>query len=76
MTADVTAALKVAEKLMTIGRAPRLSFDEKLLAGAVLRAAAELASSAPATPRAKEIAWDRIQDTLEIYLENVSGGQS
>lgn len=76
MNADVTAALKTAAKLKTIGRTPRLTYNEKLLAGAVLKTVAELASRTPATPLAKEMAWDSVLTTLEVYMENLPGGES
>lgn len=76
MNADVTAALNVAKKLMTSGRTPRLTFTEKLLAGAVLQAVARQAAGTPSTPLRKALAWEQIETVLEVYLENVPGGTS
>ncbi len=70
MNLDVTAALKLAEKLRsTEPRLPRLSFRERQFAGAILETVAKQAAREPSTPIHKESAWEVVVITLEVYLE-------
>lgn len=70
-TRDLSAALKVAKKLKSPKvRPPRLSFEEKSLAGAVLEEVAKQASLQPTEPMQKQMAWDMVMVTLGVYLDH------